>query len=97
MTLVSKVLIGFGKSCSFSCINHEVGGVDIVALHDPLKYFWLVYGSLLHEVDNLILYHDCVVHIVVQLYLHFILKLSILFKELFVFYWVCKVLVILRQ
>lgn len=56
-----------------------------------------MHGSLLHQVEDLVLHCDSVVDIVVELELHLVLELSILLQRLFVFDWVSEVLVILSK
>lgn len=36
------------------CVNYEVFGVDVIALHNLLEDFWLVHCALLHEVNSLV-------------------------------------------
>jgi len=56
-----------------------------------------MHSAFLHKVDDLVLHQSVVVLIVVQLYLHFVLQLSILLKELLVLRWVSKILVVLGK
>ena len=56
-----------------------------------------MHCSLLHEADDLVLYRDRVVHIVIKLHLHLVLQLSVLLKEVLVLDWIGKVLIVLRQ
>jgi hypothetical protein len=56
-----------------------------------------MHGTLLHKVDDLILDNNCVIHIVVQLHLQFVLQLAGLVQKLFIFNWISKVFVILSE
>ena len=95
--LVSEVLVWLGETESLFSVDSEVRSVDIVSLHDHIKDFRLVNGSFLHEVDDLILDSDGVVHIVVKLDLELVFELTVLFEEIFIIDGVCEVLVILSQ
>ncbi len=53
-----------------------------------------MYYTFLHEVNDLILDDLAMIDIVVKLDLHLIFHLSILFEELLILYWVCKLLVV---
>lgn len=76
------------------CIDDEVTCVDVVTLHCPFKYFWLVNSSFLHEIYYLILYSDGMVYIVVQLHLELILKLPFLGQKVFLLNWISEIFVI---
>jgi len=54
-------------------------------------------GTLLHEVDDLILDCDGVVDVVVKLHLKLILQLSVLLQEVFVVDGISKVLIIFSK
>jgi hypothetical protein len=58
-------VIGLVESQVVLCVNREVGGVDIVPLHYPLKDLRLVHGPFLHKVDYFILDCDSMIYIVV--------------------------------
>ena len=66
------------------CVDHIVARIDVVALNHPLEDLGLVHGSLLHEVDDLVLHGDGVINVVVKLHLSFILKLTGFIEELFI-------------
>ena len=53
-----------------------------------------MYYTFLHEVNDLILDDLAMIDIVVKLDLHLIFHLSILLEELFILYWVSKLLVV---
>ena len=93
----SVVVVGLIESDVVLGVDDEVGGVDVVALEDHVEDLRLVDGALLHEVDDLVLNHHRVVHIVVQLHLHFILQLTRLVQELLVLHWFGEILVILSK
>ena len=78
-------------------VDNEVTCVNVVAFDHHLKDLWLVHNALLHEVHNLVLHQLLMVHIVVQLHLQLILKLTILLQEVFFFHWVCELLVVFSQ
>ena len=79
------------------CVDDEVRCIYIVAFEDHLEYLWLMDSTLLHEIDDLVLDSDCMVDIVIKLNLNFILKLTGFCEEIFIFYWISKVLVIFCQ
>ena len=54
----SEVLVWLVEAHRLLRVDHEVTRVNVVAFHDHFEDFRLVYGSFLHEVDNLILDHD---------------------------------------
>jgi hypothetical protein len=93
----SVVVVRLIKSHGVVRVDGEVGGVDVVSLHDPLKDLWLVDGALLHEVYGLVLYDDCMVNIVVELNLKLILQLPSFVKELLILNWLGKVFIILSK
>lgn len=78
-------------------VDLEITRINVVALHDHFEDFRLMHRALLHEVQNLILNCDCLVHVVLYLRLQLILELAILLQELLILHWVGKVLVVLRQ
>lgn len=47
------VMISFPGSHVVGGVDHEVGGVDIVALDRGLKELRVVNGALVHELDHL--------------------------------------------
>ena len=94
---ISMVVVGLVESYVIFCVYHIVTCVDVVPFKDLLKYFWLVDFTLLHEIDCLILDHDCVIHVVIKLYLYFILQLSSLRKELFLIDILYKLGVVLGE
>jgi len=69
----SVVAVWFTEPDVVLSVDSEVTRVDVVALHHHLEDLWLVDSALLHEIDDLILHHDGMVNIVVQLHLNFIL------------------------
>ena len=79
------------------CVDDEVGGVNVVALHDHLENFRLVHRALLHELDHLVLHCDCMVNVVVKLDLELVLELSVFLEEVFIVDGIGEVLVILSQ
>jgi hypothetical protein len=80
-----------------SGVYFEIRAVNVVSLHDHFEHFGLMHGTLLHEEDGLILYGNCLVHIVVQLHLQLILKLSVFLQKGFLINGVGKVLVVFGQ
>ena len=76
------------------CVDYEVTRINVVPFENHLKDFRLVHSSLLHEIDNLILHNNCVIHVVVQLNLNFVLKLPLLCQKVLFIYWFCEVLVV---
>ncbi len=62
-------------------VDLEVSGINMVAFDDLFEYFWLVDSALLHEVDDLVVDIDTLVHVVLKLNLYFILELAFLGKE----------------
>ena len=93
----SEVFVGLVETHRLSCVDHEVARVDVVALQDLLEDLRLVNGALLHEANDLVLHHHGVVHIVVQLYLHLVLKLAVLPQEDLFVDWVGEVVSVLSQ
>lgn len=78
-------------------VDHEVGGVDIVAFDDPLEELGLVHDSFLHEVNDLVLHRDEVLHPVVQLHLQLVFELAFLAQEVGVLRWLFELLVVGRE
>ena len=97
MDIVSIIVVGFCKANIMGRVNGEVLRVNIVALHDHVKYFGLMHGALLHEVNDLILHIDRLIDVVVQLHLQLVLQLSILLQKDFVIDRVREILVIFSQ
>lgn len=97
MDIVSIIVVGFCKANIMGRVNGEVLRVNVVALHNHVKYFWLMHGALLHEVNDLILHIDRLIDIVVQLHLQLVLQLSILLQEVFVVDWVGEILVVFSE
>ena len=93
----SVVVGGFIESDVVFRVDNEVTRIDIITFKHHFEYFWLVHCSLLHEVDNFILNHDCMIDVIIQLHLHFILKLTILLQEVFIINWICEIFIILGQ
>lgn len=56
-------------------VDNEIARVDVVALQHLFEQLGLVHRAFFHEGNNLILLHNCVFAIVVQLNLHFVLQL----------------------
>ena len=54
----------------------------IVFFQNHFEYFWLVDGSLLHKVNDFVLHCDVVVHVVLELHLHFVLERPVFVQEL---------------
>lgn len=50
-----------------------------------------MHCALLHKADDLVLYSDGVIDVVIKLNLDFVFKLSILLEDLSIFDWVLKV------
>lgn len=90
-------MIGLIESYTVVSVDCEVGGVNIVALHNPFEDLRLMHSALLHEVDCLILHYDCVIDVVIELHLQFVLELPGLVEELLVLNWLRKVLVVLSE
>ena len=78
-------------------VDDESRGVDVVPLEHHLENFGLIYSPLLHKVYDLVLHHDRVVNIVVQLYLHLVFQLARLVQELLVLNWVGEIFVVLGE
>jgi len=78
-------------------VDYEVGGIDIVAFKHHLEDLWLMHGTLLHELNNLILLSNCVIDVVVELGLHLVFELSSLCQEVLVLCWDGKVFSILSE
>ena len=95
--MCSVIVVGLVESEIVLSVDDEVRCVNVVALNDHLKDLRLMHGALLHKVDDLVLDHHSVVHIVIQLHLHFILQLSCLVQELLVFNWFSEILVVLSE
>ena len=93
----SIVFVWFVETHGLGSVDDEVRCVNVVTLHDHLENLGLVHCTLFHEVNDLILYCDCVINIVVQLDLQLILQLSILLQEVLIINGISKVLIILRQ
>ena len=85
------------ESDTVVCIDDKVRGVNVIAFQDHFKHFWLVHCAFLHEVDDLILDRNRMIHVVVQLNLSFVFKLSSFIQEFFVFNWEGKVFTILSD
>jgi len=93
----SEVFVGLVEAHSLGCVDDKIASVDVVALEDVLEDLRLVHGALFHEANDLVLDHDGVIDIVIQLDLHLVLELAVLAKELLVVDGVRKVVVVLRQ
>lgn len=72
----SVIVIGLVESDIVLSVDNEVGGVNVVTLHDHLEDLWLMDGTLLHKVDNLILNHNCMINVVIELNLNFVFQLT---------------------
>ena len=95
--VASHVFVWFVEAHRLLCVDNEVTCVNIVAFHDHFEDFRLVHRTFLHEGDDLILHSECMIDIVVELYLHLVLQLSILLEEVFVIDRVREVLIVLCQ
>jgi len=76
------------------CIDNEITGVNIVALKNHFKDFGLMHCSFLHEVHNFILNDNCMINVVIELDLHFVLKLTLFAHEVLLLNWICEVFII---
>jgi len=54
-----------------------------------------MHGTLLHELNNLVLHGDLMIDVVVKLCLHFVFKLSSLGQEIFILCWLREVFTVL--
>ena len=97
MHLYSVIVVRLVESNTVVCINDEIAGVDVVSLHDHFEDLRLVHSTLLHEIYDLILYHNSVINVVVKLNLQFILKLTCLVQEFLIFNGFCEILVVLSE
>ena len=93
----SEVLVWLIEAQRLLRVDHEVTRVNVVAFHDHFEYFGLVYSSLFHEIDDLILHSDRMVDIIVKLHLHLILQLAVFLEEVLIVHRIGKVLIVLRQ
>ena len=93
----SVIVIGLVESDIVLSVDNEVGGVNVEALHDHLEDLGLMHSTFLHKVDNLVLHHYCVIHVVIELNLHLVLELSLFVQELFVLDWLREVFVVLCE
>lgn len=78
-------------------VDREVTGINVVTLEDHFENLRLVDCTLLHETYDLVLLGYCLLNVVVQLDLNFILDLTGLGEEILVFRGERKVLSILGQ
>ena len=78
-------------------VDNEVRGIDIVAFKDHFEDLWLMHGTLLHELNNLILLSNCVIDVVVKLSLHLVFQLSGLCQEVLILCWDGKVFSIFSE
>lgn len=78
-------------------VDLEIAGINVVALHDHFEDLRLMHRTLLHEIQNLILHSDRLVHVVLHLQLQLVFQLTVLFQELLVFHWIGEILIILSQ
>ena len=85
------------ESDVMSCINYEVSSINIVTLHNHFEYFWLMNCSFFHKVNNLILYHDRMINIVIHLNLDFIFKLPSFIQKISIINWIFEILIIFSQ
>ena len=79
------------------CVDDKITRVNVVAFHHHFKDLRLVDLALFHEIDNLVLNNDCMVYVVIQLYLHFVLKLALLRQEILLVNWICEIFVVLSE
>ena len=56
-----------------------------------------MHCAFLHEADDLVLHHNCVVNVIVELNCDLILELTILAQEVLIIDGVCKIYLVLRQ
>ena len=82
---------------SLSCVDRKVARVNVVALHHHFENLRLVHRSFFHKADDLVLDHDCMIDVVVELNCHLVLQLTILAEEVLVIDRVSKVTLVLRQ
>lgn len=78
-------------------VDGEVRCVNIVTFQDHLEDFRIVDSSFFHEVDDFILLSDRMVHIMIDLDLNLILELTSLVEEFLLLWWMCEILIVLRQ
>lgn len=79
-----------------SGVDAEIAGVNMESLGHGFEQFWMVDGSFLHEVEQLVLLGNTLLSEVVQLDSQFVLELSFL-GEIVGFISVIEVLIILGQ
>lgn len=75
-------------------VDLKVAGINVVTFHGHFKDLRLVNGTLLHEVDNLVLHSNCLIHVVLYLHLQFILQLTVFLQELLIINWIGEIFVI---
>lgn len=85
------------KSDTMICVYAEVTCIDVVSFHNHLEDLRLVHCALLHEVYDLILNNNCMIHVVIKLNLQLVLQLAGLIKELLIFHWVRKIFIVLGE
>ena len=91
--IFSIIICWFVRSHCVIGVDNEVGGIDIVSLKDHVEYFWLMYNSFFHEVDDLVLLGNGMINVVVKLYLDFVFKLTGLIQKVF-FFWNGKIFIV---
>lgn len=93
----SHVFVGLCEAQSLLCVDDEVGGVNVVALHHHVENLRLVHRAFLHELDHLVLHCDCVVNVVIKLDLELVLELAVFLEEVFIVDGIGEVLIVLSQ
>jgi len=78
-------------------VDGEVASINVVALEHHLEDFWLMNCAFLHETDYFVLLRDCLLDVMVQLHLDFVLDLTGLREEVLVFGRIREVLTIFCQ
>jgi len=93
--MYSVVVVWLVESDVVFSVNNEVGSVNVIALNNHFKDLRLMNSTFFHEVNSLVLHHNSVIHIVIELNLHLVLKLTSFVQEFLIFNGISKVFVIL--
>lgn len=96
-TIRSVIVVGLVESDVVLGVDDEIRGVNVVALDDHVENFGLMHSTLLHKVNDLILNHNSVVNVVIQLNLDLILQLTSLVEELLILNWLGEIFVIFSE
>lgn len=85
------------ESDTMICVYAEVTCIDVVSFHNHLEDLRLIYCALLHEVYDLVLNNNCMIHVVIKLNLQLVLQLADLIKELLLFHWLREIFIVFGQ